>query len=67
MTRKIIGEKRISKTGKPYYNYYQKKQKAKRGKFSKWLVELIRKFDLYDRIINWYWKKRIIEPDARED
>jgi orotate phosphoribosyltransferase-like protein len=22
---------------------------------------------LLDRIINWYWKKRIIEPDDRED
>jgi DNA-directed RNA polymerase sigma subunit (sigma70/sigma32) len=23
--------------------------------------------NLLDRIINWYWRKRIIEPDARED
>ena len=26
---KIIGEKRVSKTGKPYYNYYQKRQAVK--------------------------------------
>ena len=55
MTRKITGEKRVSKTGKLYYNYYKKKQKGNR------LTRLL------DRIINWYWRKRIIEPDARED
>ena len=48
----------ISRQGaQDYYRRAKKRQAAKRSKIERFI----------DRIINWYWKKRIIEPDARED
>jgi hypothetical protein len=48
----------ISRQGaQDYYRRAKKRQAAKRSKIERFI----------DRIISWYWKKRIIEPDARED
>jgi hypothetical protein len=48
----------ISRQGaQDYYNRAKKRQAAKMNRIER----------LIDRVIQWYWRKRIIEPDGRED